>query len=67
MVLFQGSSSSTLLVEKTREHFLICFRTEFTKLAQTMFKLIMGTHILQLEADLGATSPCTDGAQGQRQ
>lgn len=32
-----------------------------------VFKLIMATHTLQLEADLGATSPRTDRALGCRQ
>lgn len=69
MVLFQDSSSSTLLVEKMCDYFLIGFKTESIKLATNLvFKLIMVTRSLQLEADLGATSPHTEssGAQAVR-
>ena len=41
MVLFQVSSSSTLLVEKIGEHSLICFTTESTKLAQTVHSICL--------------------------
>lgn len=68
MVLYQGSFSSTLLVEKTCGHFLICFRTESTKLATNhVFKVIVVTHTFQLEADLGAISLHIDRALGHRQ